>query len=545
MNRGGRWTLRRVFRLPATSGRVRRELDDELRFHLEGRIEELMSRAHLARRDAELEARRRFGDLESYRLETEYIDRSMLQRRNKMELIDTIRREVGHAVRSLRRAPSFSLVALVTLALGLGATTTIFTLLDRVVLRPLPYPSADRLIRVATKWPGIKAGMEYGISEFMFFRFQQSSKTLEDIGVYQGLAIPLPAMDGADAEQVPALRVSASFFNVLGIRPELGRLFTADDERAQTTTGPILLSHDLWVRRYGADPNIVGKTLPDGSKRVIGVLPPSAKLPDESPALWLPLQIDRSNPPRNQHTYSSIALMKRGVAVDQALAELAGITQQITVDYPNTYGDHFMQKTGFGFVGRSLRDDVVGPAVVRTLWIVFASVAFVLLIAAANVANLFLVRIDARRREMAVRAALGASRSHLAVSYLCESCLLAFVAAAGAMGLSWVLLRVALHLAPSGLPRMSEVSIGWPSALFCLVVSLGAGVMFGVLPLARPALDIGALRDGGRSLTSSRSRHAARRTLVVSQIALAAVLLASAGLILRSFQKLHAVRPGF
>ncbi len=546
MTRDWRWTLRRVFRLPATPRGTRRELDDELRFHLDGRVEELMEREHLARPDAEREAQRRFGDYETYRREMQHIDLAMRQRRNRMEVVETLRRETRHALRSLSRAPSFSVITLVTLMLGLGAATAIFTMLDRVVLRPLPYANSDRLIHLGTRWPGLKPDLEFDISTFMYFRFRSAATTLERVGIYRSSALPLPAADGFDAERVATAATSASIFSVLGIHPELGETYT-DDDGLPLTPAVAVLSHELWMRRFGGDRSIIGRSIDVGaaSVRVIGVLPAGARLPDATPQLWLPDHLIASDHARNAHTYRGVALMKRGVTPQQAGAELTTLVSQIVADNPDAYSDQFMKKTGFGFFVRPLRDEIVGPRVARVMWITFASVAIVLLIAAANVANLFLVRIEARRRDTAVRTALGAGRVQLAVHHLAESCTLAIAAAAGALALAAGLLRVALALAPSTLPRLDEVHLDWRSAVFCVATSVVAGIVFGLLPLVRSGLDLGALRDGGRSLTSSRARHAARQTLIVSQMALAAVLLASAGLMLRSFENLHAVRPGF
>jgi len=217
--------LRRVFRLPWTSARMGREIDAELQFHLEGRIEELMERERLSRADAEAEARRRFGDLHEYRRQTRDIDHHMHRRRNRMEIIDSIRREGRQAMRSLRRAPSFSLISFATLALGIGASTAIFTMLDRVVLRPLPYPNGTRLVHIGTLWPKIKADAEFAISRGQFLYFQKNSHTLADIGLWVRDALSMPGDGGAHpAERVRAVYSSASLFNVLSVRPVAGRL---------------------------------------------------------------------------------------------------------------------------------------------------------------------------------------------------------------------------------------------------------------------------------------------------------------------------------
>src|SRR5215217_2772365 len=217
--------MRRVFRLPGSKRRIDEELDAELRFHLEGRIEDLMEREALPRDVAEREAQRRFGNVDAYRREARAIDDSMLQRRRQMDVMETLKRETGHAVRTLVRSPSFSLIAIVTLALGLGAATTIFTLLDRVVLRPLPYPNANRLIHIGTLWPKVKAGEEYGISRGQYFYFKKHSRVLSNLLFYDRSIMVVPGDADHPTERVPEADVSASTFAMLGIRPQLGRLF--------------------------------------------------------------------------------------------------------------------------------------------------------------------------------------------------------------------------------------------------------------------------------------------------------------------------------
>jgi len=538
--------LSRVFRFPSSRRRVRADVDAELAFHLEERTAELMEREHLARADAAAEVARRFGDVVDYRRQLRAIDDAGYRRDARTEIVGTALREFHQALRSLRRSRTFSSLAVITLALGLGASTTIFALLDRIVVQPLSYPHAARLIRIGTKWPGIKAGEEYGTSTFMFQRFQEQSKTLERIGIYNRDLFTLPAEGMLEAERVPGIDASASLFDVLGIRPEFGRTFTADDQ-LPVNEQVIVLSHSLWVRRYARDPGIVGRTIDivGHPVRVIGVLPSTAHLPDLEAEFWLPLHLDPAEAPQNNHVFQTIGLVKQGVSFERASHELDGLTGRITTDYPDVYPAGFLQKTGFGLVVRSLHDDVVGPDIARSLWIIFASVGLVLFIAAANVASLFLIRIDARRREIAVRTALGADRRRLAVHYLSESMLLSAAAGIGAIALAFLLLRVILAFAPAKLPRLNEVHLdGW-SLGFCAVVAALVGLIFGLLPLMHSRFETSMLREGGRGLTSSRAQSTARRSLVIVQVALSMVLLVSAGLLAKSFDNLRSIRSGF
>jgi predicted permease len=540
--------VRRVFRLPGTRRRAEQELDDELRFHIEGRIEELMEREGLSRDDAECEVKRRFGDVDKYRRQARAIDDNILERGRRMDIIETLARESRHAVRTLRRSAGFSLIAVFTLGIGLGAATTIFTLLDRVVIRPLPYPNADRLINISTLWPKLKAGEEYGISRGQYFYFKQHSQALSDILFYDRGVMVVPGDGEHPPERVPELEVSASTFALLGIRPQLGRLFTAEDELSPDGDPRVaLLSDSYWRRRFGADPKVLGTRIPygDHTVEIIGVLAPDASVPQGKGDVWVRNHLDPRDQPQNNHTHSGVALLKPGVSVAAALADIRRLQQQMEADYPKVYSPGFLQRTGFLVNVTSLRDKIVGGTIARALGLLFAAVGFVLLIAAANVANLFLVRIDARRREASLRAALGADRSHLAAHYLTESILLTFVAALVAIGVSAALLHVVLAIAPQSLPRIDEVARDWRGVSFCAAMSLAFGVLFGLLPLGASRVDVTLLREGGRGLIGSPARDLARRGLVLSQVALAVVLLSSAALMAKSFARLRNVRPGF
>jgi putative ABC transport system permease protein len=539
--------IRRVFRLPATTRRLGDELDAELRFHLQGRVEDLIEREHLTRDEAEREARRRFGDFSHYRRQVRDIDEAMLHRRQRMELTQMLLRETRHATRTLLRTPSFSLIAALTLALGLGAATTIFAVLDRVVIRPLPYPNADRLIHLGTLWPKIKAGEEYALSKGQYFYFKQNSRVLEDLAMWDADMSVIPGDGNHPAERVPTLLVSTNIFKLIGVRPERGRLIGPEDELDKVARHA-MITHGYWQRRFGGDPNVIGKRIDlggEGTVEIVGVLPPNAALPEVKVDLWIRNYLDPTAAPQNNHTHHAIGLLKPGVTIEAAAADIKRVQAAFQQAYPRVYPQSFIDRVGFAMNVTSLRDSVVGSTVVRALWLVFGAVALVLIIAAANVANLFLVRIDARRREVAVRTALGAGRAHLAVHYLTESMLLALVAALGALGIGYVLLHTVLAVAPQSLPRLDEVSFDWRSAAFCLAAAAALGVVFGVLPLGSSGVDVTMLREGGRGLTTSRSRDLARRGLVLSQVAIAVVLLSGAALMAKSFAKLRAVQPGF
>ena len=538
--------MRRVFWLPLTRRRLSETIDAELRFHLEERVEELVA-SGMSRDAAVAEARRRLGDLEAHRRAMRAIDEEMLTMQRRTDRMDQLAREGKHALRSLLRAPAFTVMTVVTLALGIGAATAIFSILDAVVLRPLPYPRGDRLVALSSPVPGVKASPVWGLARHEMFYFKQSSRTLEDLAVYR-TDLATVRGDGAEhqAERVPTALVSASLFGVLGIVPERGRLLVPDDNVPELFTVG-LLSHGFWMRRFGGDPAIVGRTIDVTGfpVSIVGVLPPTAQLPDLKIDLWLPLHVDPAMAPLNNHTYAAIGRLRRGMSADAAQRELASLTSRFPETFPSVYSGAWMRRTGFTTLVRPLRDEVVGELVTKALWILFGSVAVVLLIAAANVANLFLVRIEARRLETSVRSALGAGRSDLAWHYLTESLALCSAAALGAIGVSWAALRLLVVLAPSNLPRLDEVHLSWASIAFCAGCALVAGVVLGTLPLTRSPADLSLLREGGRGATGSRRRLASRNVLVMSQVALALVLLCASGLLVRSLRNLRAVQPGF
>ncbi|MFL5347136.1 MAG: ABC transporter permease, partial [Hyalangium sp.] len=298
--------MRRVFRLPESRARARRALDDELRFHLEGRIEELVAEG-MSRPAAEAEATRRFGNLDLHRSATLAIDDQILQEHRRMDVLDTITRELRHAARSLARSRGFTIAAVITLALGIGAATAIFPMLDAVVLRPLPYANADRLVELSSPVPKFKGDTLWGIARHEAYFFQQKSRAIEDIGVYQNAEVTVGG-DGGDhpAERARAAMASAGLFRVLAVQPEYGRNIVLDDNRSQTPS-VLVLSHGYWQRRFGGDPSIVGRTIDiEGfPMTVVGILPSSAQLPDLQVDLWYPAHTFPEQQAFNNHTWNA------------------------------------------------------------------------------------------------------------------------------------------------------------------------------------------------------------------------------------------------
>ena len=370
------------------------DIDAELRFHIEGRIDDLMARG-LSRAEAEREVNARFGSIDVYREETRAVDQRTMHEERRMELLDTIGRETRQAIRALARSRGFTFIAILTLALGIGATTAVYTLLDRVVLNPLPYPQADRLVKIGSLVSGKTVAGEWGVSEAGYFYYMEHNRSFDALGVYTRREISMVA-DGR-AERVRAAIVSASVPRALGAHAELGRLINADDD--QPGVAPVaVLSHAYWVSRFGGDPAIVGRPVAiEGSPvEVVGVLAPGENIPLVSaapaPDLWLPLGLDPAAPPINSHYLTAIGLLKSGVSTDAASADLARLTARFPEVLAAAYSPAFMRDYHFAAKVTPLREAVVGESA-RTLWMLLGAVALVLVIACANVANLFLVRI--------------------------------------------------------------------------------------------------------------------------------------------------------
>ena len=526
--------------------RVDDDVAEEFAHHLAMRVEELTA-AGMSPETARAAALGRFGDVARYREQTRHIAAGARRERRLAERLGDLRRDARLAARSLARTPSFSVIAVLTLALGVGATTAVFAILDRVVLRPLPYPGAERLVWVEHRAPGYGMEKPWGLSAAGYFYFREHNRSFEDVGAMAG-AFGTPMVNvagGGAAERVRAAAVTASLLHVLGARPALGRLILPDDDRPGAAP-VVVLGYGFWQRRYGGDPSVVGRTieLEGSAARVVGVLERGFDLPGATTGVWVPLALDPAARPQNSHQFSGVARLRPGVTATAAQADLDRMMRRFPELFPSAYSEGFMREAHFSVHVLPLRDHVVG-GVARVLWILLASVALVLLIACANVANLFLVRAEGRRRELAVRTALGASRAHLAWQFATEGALLALASAPVAAWMAHAAVRVLPRLVPTGLPRVAELRLGWEGAAVAAALALVAGVALGLLPLVRRPESPGVLRDGSRGLTPSRAQRRVRGTLVVGQVALAVVLLAAAGLMLQSVRRLRSVDAGF
>jgi len=461
--------------------------------------------------------------------------------------MESFKNELKQVLRRLGRAPMFTAITLITLAAGIGANTVVFSVLEGVLLKPLPYPKPEELIGVWLTAPGIQL-KEFELSPSDYFIFREQNRTVQDIGLYAGDSVSLTGV--AEPEQVRALRVTDGTLPLLGISPLLGRTFTKQDD-SPGAPETAMLTYGYWRGKFGGDASLIGRNIiVDGkSRQIIGVLPQRFHFLDlEDPGIFIPFQFDRNKTHLGNFSYEGLARLKPGVTVEQVNADVARMLPIVMTSFPAPPGFSIklFEDAHIGPNVRSLKRDVVGD-VGSVLWVLMGSIGMVLLIACANVANLLLVRVEGRRQELAVRAALGASRGRIAADLLLESVILGLLGSAVGLGLAYAALRVLAAIAPAGLPRIREIGINAPVLLFTLLISLFASILFGSIPIFKYAgvrLSTG-IREGGRALSQSKEQHRARSVLVVVQVAFALVLLICSGLMIRTFRALTNVNPGF
>jgi len=452
----------------------------------------------------------------------------------------TLFKDLTYAARMLKKQPGFTLVAIVTLALGIGANTAIFSLVNSILLRPLPYREPDRLVKLIQSSPKLQLST-WGVSQADFAAYRDQNRSFESVAIYNSNGTNLTG--AGEPERLAVANVTADFFKVLGINPQLGRAFDRGEDSAGKN-GVCVISYGLWQRRFGGDPNIVGRTLSlnNTPTQVVGVMPAEFKFPRVEIDLWVPLPFDEKR--TTPYFYQVIGRLKPDVQLAQAQADTTQVLQDFGRQHPTS--SEFVgiaEGNGPRTVVTPLKEALVGKTQ-KPLLVLLSAVGLVLLIACANVANLLLARATARTREMAVRVSLGATRWRIARQLLTESLLLSALGAVTGIGLAAYGIRFIDKLPLAGIPRIEEVSMSWRVLSFTAALTICTGLLFGFMPALRAyamGMAVG-LREGARGSVTHRRLNAA---LVAVQFALSLILLIGAGLLLKSFQRLNAVDLGF
>ena len=533
----GRRTLARVFKTP-----VREEVEEELDFHIEKRTREYQAMG-MSRDEARRVAEARFGDLPQVISDLEGLGKRRDEAMTRQEWWGDIIRDVRYTFRQLRRSPGFAGVAILTLALGIGANTAVFSVINAVLLKPLPYGAPEELVSVSSAFPSMDFD-RFWISPPEYFELREWNQAFADIGAYRTGTSSIETYDRP--LRVPSAVASWSFFPTMGVRAELGRTF-AEEEDLPGGTPVALISDGLWRRAFGQDNGVIGQTVRlDGvASTIVGVMPPGFDVEDAGVDVWTPLRIDPNDHVnrRGNHFLNLVARLADGANLDRAQADLDRLEVRWQEEYGGTHApsseDHPLRATDF-------RADVLGD-IRPAMMLLLGAVVFVLLIACANVANLLLARSERRSKEVAVRVAMGAGRRRLVKQLLIEGMTLALLGGALGLAVGHYALRGLLLVNPDGVPRMAEIGLDGTVVLFTGGVAIVTGLLFGLAPLINTTLAKvgGTLREGGSRTTRSSAGHSARRMLVVAEVALAVILLTGSGLMLRSMAALQNVDLGF
>ncbi len=470
---------------------------------------------------------------------------------NIIGFVDSVGRDLRYALRGLSRRPAFTFAAVLTLALGISATTAIFSVVYSVLIQPLPYPNADELVRLRHSVAGRLSGGDF--EPTMYFTYRNENRTFDDIGLWQDGSATLT--DRGEPERVRTLRVTDGTLQALGVAPLRGRMFT-EAEHGPATEGPalVILSHAFWQRRFGGDGAAVGSQLSIDSRpsEVVGIMPPDFRFLDMTPQPDVIVAV-RLNPAAlridGNWGFQGLARLRPGVTPAEAHADVERMLSIWPDAWPLRSDVGVTREVLASFrlapVVRPLKDDLVG-SVASMLWVLMGAIGATLLVVCANIANLMLVRADARRQELAVRAALGAGSARIARELLVESLVIGAAGSVLGLALAYVGLQVLVAIGPSNLPRLQEIGVYLPVLAFTVAVSLASTLLFGSITALKHARHIDASKTlAARGSSASRERNATRNTLVVVQVALALVLVVSAALMIRTFQALRDVDPGF
>jgi predicted permease len=528
--------MRRFFQLPwRTRQQIRADVDDELSFHLDMRIDALVA-AGMSRDQARAQAIREFGDIDDARRYIRAVDHDIEAARRRSDYMSDLRSDIVYAIRKLRGSPMFTVTAILTLALGIGANTAIFSVVNRVLLQPLPFPQQERLVRIRFNQRGGDASTPPDLADF-----RARAKTFDGFAHLDGATANLVRETG-EPERLAAARVSDNWFSLLRVKPLYGRFFAPGEDTPQAPL-VIVLSEPLWRRDFGADPGVIGRQVQINAQTatIIGVVPDKVGYPITA-ELWMTNRFssrDLSDAARGARWLDLIGRVKDEVPIENAAIEVDRIERQMETLYPDQFRDRRATAV-------ELHESIVGD-LQKPLLVIMAAVAFVLLIACANVANLMLVRATAREAEMAIRTALGAGRGRLVRQLVTESTMLSVVGAFAGVVLARWGMQVLIAMAPDDLPRVKTAAVDGTALIVTALVALVIGIAFGVLPALQGTTRdaAAALRAGARSASLRRRSNRTKRIIVTAEVALAVTLLTGAGLLIRSFRELMAIDPGF
>jgi putative ABC transport system permease protein len=522
--------------------RMQGELSEEIREHLEEKTDELVA-GGMSREEATYAARRAFGNVG-------------LAEENARDVwrwvsIENFVADVRYGLRMLRRNPAFTAVGVLTIAIGIGANAAVFSVVNSVLLKPLNYPKPQELVALHQIAPGAAGLADFRngllLSPSMYFTYAEQNRTFQALGVWIPGTANVTGL--AEPEQVRAVNVSDGVLQALAVPPALGRWFSQTDQ-IPNSPERVMLSYGYWRQRFAGDPAVVGRNVlvDSRSREIIGVMPQGFRFLDADFDLIVPLAFDRGKMILAGFGYHGVARLKHGVAIAGANADMTRMLPIWMDSWSNGPGTnpHIYETWKITPAIHPLKQEVLGN-VSEVLWVVMATIGLVMMIACANVANLLLVRVESRQQELAVRAALGAGWARIVRGLLVESVLLGLMGGVLGVGLAYAGVRFLVAWGPANLPRLSEISIDARTLGFALLLSVLSGLLFGLIPALKYAGQRStlALRSAGRTISVSRERHLARNLLVVGQMAMAVVLLVSAGLMIRTFQALRTVDPGF
>jgi predicted permease len=529
--------------IPRLFRRSRRysDIDISVNEHIEERTDELIAEG-LPRKQAVQIARREFGNV------------ALLQQRSREQwqwpALESLLADLKFTLRRLRKFPGFGITVLLTLAIGIGANTAVFSVIDGVLLKPLPYPRPDELVSLWLDAPGAPglANFQNGLrlSPSMYFTFSENNHAFQSLGVFVPNTANVTGI--AQPEEVHTLLITDGILQTLAIPPALGRWLSHDDQDPHSAKR-VILSYGYWQRRFGGDSSVIGRSLQLDSQtcEIVGVMPRGFRVVDHDFDMLVPLQFDRAHAKLAGFGFNGIGRLKSGISRAQANSDVARLVETWMHTFTNGPGTNpfYYRLWRISPAFRSLKQQVIG-SVSNVLWVVMATVGLVMLIACVNIANLLLVRADSRQHELSIRAALGAGRMRIARELLIESLFLGLIGGVFAIGVAYGGLRLLVAFGPTNLPRLSEVTIDARSLLFTLAVSIVSGLLFGSIPALKYAhARATAALSANRTVSASRTRQRSRNVLVVAQVSMALVLLVSALLMIRTFASMRKVDPGF